>query len=368
VHRLTTFDAAPPHVVDMRALTIIPRQPDSMRLMEVPEPVRGPSRLLVDMIAVGICGTDREMLAGRYGWPPPGRERLVIGHESLGRVVEAPQASGFGRGDHVVGIVRRPDPVPCAYCAAGEWDMCRNGRYTERGIKELDGYASDRVVLEPEFAVKVDSALGDAAVLVEPASVVAKAWDHATSIGNRSRAWNARSVLVTGAGPVGLMAALLGTQRHLDVHVYDRITGGIKPGLVRDLGAVYHAGDIDVLGDLAPDIIIECTGATPVIADAVARTGPSGIVCLAGLSSGGHAIRMDVRSMNRDMVLENDVVFGSVNANRAHYEAAVDALQRADRSWLSRLVTRRVPLDEWTRAFDRAPDDVKVVLKLGESE
>ena len=349
----------------MHALTVVPGREGSTALVDVPEPDISAGSLLVRTLAVGICGTDAEIVAGRYGWAPAGRERLTIGHESLGEVIEAPHASGFLPGDLVVGIVRRPDPVPCRYCAAGEWDMCSNGLYTERGIKALDGYASERFRLEPEFAVKVDAALGHLGVLVEPASVVAKAWEHAERIGGRSKAWRPSSVLVTGAGPIGLLAALLARQRGLDVHVFDQVVDGPKPGLVRDLGATYHGGAPSTLGALTPDIIIECTGATAVIADAVTRSAPSGLVCLAGVSSGGHKVGIDLGRVNRQLVLENDVIFGSVNANRTHYEAGAAALARADRAWLSRLISRRVPAGNWRQAFTRQHDDVKVVIEFG---
>jgi threonine dehydrogenase-like Zn-dependent dehydrogenase len=349
----------------MKALTVIPGEADSAALIDVPEPEVDAGSLLVRTLAVGICGTDAEIIAGRYGWPPPARERLTIGHESLGEVLEAPVASGFARGDLVVGVVRRPDPVPCRYCAVNEWDMCSNGLYTERGIKARDGYASERFRLEPEFAVKVDTALGQLGVLNEPASVVAKAWEHAERIGGRSAAWRPTSVLVTGAGPIGLLAALMGRQRDLEVHVFDQVVDGPKPQLVGDLGATYHGGNLSVLGELTPDIIIECTGATPVIADAVTRSAPSGIVCLAGVSSGGHTLDLDLGGVNRRMVLENDVIFGSVNANRRHYKAGASALARANRAWLSRLIRRRVALDDWREAFVKHPDDVKVVLEFG---
>jgi threonine dehydrogenase-like Zn-dependent dehydrogenase len=331
-------------------------------VVDVPEPPLDDGSLLVETLAIGVCGTDLEIVAGAYGWAPADRDRLIIGHESIGRVLDAPADSGFARGDLVVGIVRRPDPVPCAYCRVGEWDMCRNGRYTERGIKERDGFASDRFRIEPSFAEKVDVRLGDLGVLVEPASVVAKAWDHAERIGSRSRAWRPGSALITGAGPVGLLAALMARQRGFEVHVFDRVTDGPKPGLVRDLGAIYHGGELAVLGTLAPDIIIECTGATSVIADVVTRSAPSGVVCLAGVSSGGHTIRLDLGDVNRRMVLENDVIFGSVNANRAHYRLASEALAKADRAWLSRLITRRVAVDDWQQALTRRSDDVKVVV------
>lgn len=346
----------------MRALVVTPGHTESGRLLDVPEPSLSDGSLLVQTIAIGICGTDVEIVEGRYGWPPPGFDHLIIGHESLGRVLDAPSESGLTADDLVVGIVRRPDPVPCSYCAVGEWDMCRNGRYTERGIKERDGYGSERFRLEPSFAVKVDATLGHLGVLLEPASVVAKAWDHADRIGQRSSAWTARTVLVTGAGPIGLLAAMIAVQRGFNVHVFDRVTDGPKPELARALGATYHGGDLSVLGGLEPDIIIECTGATPVIADAVTRTAPSGIVCLAGVSSGGHTIRFDLGDINRRMVLENDVVFGSVNANRTHYELAAEALAKADRGWLSRLITRRVKLADWEQCFVRQPHDIKVIL------
>jgi threonine dehydrogenase-like Zn-dependent dehydrogenase len=351
----------------MKALIVIPGRSGSTALIDVAEPDIADGSLLVRTMAIGICGTDVEIVSGRYGWAPPGSTHLTIGHESLGEVIEAPHASGFSPGDLVVGIVRRPDPGPCRYCAVNEWDMCRNGLYTERGIKERHGYASDRFRVEPTFAVKVDPALGDLGVLVEPASVVAKAWEYAGRIGGRSAAWRPESVLITGAGPIGLLAALMGRQRDLDVHVFDQVQDGPKPQLVRDLGATYHGGALSTLGQLAPDIIIECTGATPVIADAVTRSAPSGIVCLAGVSSGGHTIDLDLGGLNRRMVLENDVIFGSVNANRAHYEAGAAALSRADRTWLSGLISRRVPLDSWRQAFIRQPDDVKVVLAFDAS-
>jgi glucose 1-dehydrogenase len=346
----------------VRALTVTPGTPNSAQLCDVPEPAAGDGDILADTVAIGVCGTDLEIISGRYGWPPPGRKYLVLGHESLARVREAPAGCGFSPGDLVVGIVRRPDPVPCAYCAVGEWDMCRNGRYTERGIKERDGFAAERIRIEPAFAVAVDRSLGVLGVLLEPASVVAKAWDHAERIGRRSSAWNPKTALVTGAGPIGLLAALLGRQRGLDVHVFDRVTTGPKPRIVADLGATYHAGDLSALGMLKPDVIIECTGATPVIADALTRTGASGIVCLAGISSGRHAISLDLGGIDNRMVLQNDVVFGAVNANRRHYDMAAAALAAADLSWLSRLIARRVPLAAFHEAFARQADDVKVVI------
>ena len=193
----------------MKAITVVPEKAGSVDLTELPEPPESDGPVLVRTLAVGVCGTDLEIVSGQYGWPPPGKDRLILGHESLGRVLEAPADSGLARGDLVAGIVRRPDPVPCANCGVGEWDMCRNGRYTERGIKEIDGYCSDRFRIEPKYAVKIPAHLGLLGVLMEPASVLAKAWEHVERIGERAL-WKPRRVLVTGAGPIGLLAALMG--------------------------------------------------------------------------------------------------------------------------------------------------------------
>jgi threonine dehydrogenase-like Zn-dependent dehydrogenase len=240
--------------------------------------------------------------------------------------------------------------------------MCRNGRYTERGIKERNGYGADYFRIEPDFLVKVDHSLGDAGVLVEPTSVVAKAWDHTERIGRRSRAWQPQTLLVTGAGPIGLLAALLGAQRGLDVHVLDHHDSAAKRTIVHGLGGTFHLEKLTELDSLKPDIVMECTGAPSVVRDALGRTAPDGIVCLVGVSSPGHDLDVDIGSLNRTMVLDNDVVFGSVNANRRHYEDAVAALERADREWLSRLITRRVPVEQWTQSLDPQSDDIKVVV------
>ena len=226
----------------MRAVTVVPLEKDSV---DLPEPPEADGPVLVQVRAVGVCGTDLEIINGDYGWPPPGEARLAIGHESLGEVLQAPDDPDLAEGDLVVGIVRRPDPVPCANCAAGEWDMCRNGKYTEWGIKEHHGYARERYRIPAEFAVKVDAGLGDLGVLLEPATVVAKAWEHISRIGSRAT-WQPATVLVTGAGPIGLLAALLGRQLGLEVHVLDQVTEGLKPQLVADLGATSHHGTIAV--------------------------------------------------------------------------------------------------------------------------
>jgi glucose 1-dehydrogenase len=332
----------------------------------MPEPSVTDGSVLARTVALGVCGTDREIISGEYGTAPPGETRLILGHESLGRVETAPTASGFSPGDLVVGIVRRPDPVPCCACAAGEWDMCRNGLYTERGIKERHGYGADRFRIEPEFAVRIDPGLGLLAVLLEPTSILAKAWDHVERIGCRSKSWRPRSVLVTGAGSIGLLAALMGAERKLEVHVFDRHWSGRKPELIEALGGKrYFSLDV-ALDQSKPDVVMECTGADAVIAALLGRTAPGGIVCLLGVSAPGRTKDIDIGAVNRTIVLDNDVVFGSVNANRDHYHRAVQALMSADRDWLSSLITRRVPLERWSEALEHREGDIKTIIEFSQ--
>jgi threonine dehydrogenase-like Zn-dependent dehydrogenase len=346
----------------MKALTIVPGKANSASVQDVPDPPASEGSILVRAVALGICGTDFELISAQYGWPPPGSDHLIIGHESLGRVEQAPPNSGFAKDDLVVGIVRHPDPVPCVACAVGQWDMCRNGKYTEHGIKQRNGFGSEHWRAEPEFLVKLDAGLGEVGVLMEPTTILAKAWDHITRIGERAL-WKPKTVLVTGAGPVGLLAALIGAQRGLEVHVLDRVQSGPKPQLVHDLGGTYHTGALDKLG-FTPDIVIECTGVASLIVGAMNLLGNDGILCLTGVSSHGQKEPVDIGTLNRNIVLENGVIFGSVNANRAHYEMAGQILCKADRNWLSRMISRKEPLSNWQQALQRRPDDVKVVIQF----
>jgi glucose 1-dehydrogenase len=349
----------------VKAITVEPKVPGSARLEEVPEPDPRDGAVLVEAIAVGVCGTDVEIVEGKYGWAPEGKARLVLGHESLGRVLDPGPARGLARGDLVVGIVRRPDPVPCANCAVGEWDMCHNGLYTERGIKQIDGYMSERWRIEPEYAMKVDRSLGLLGVLLEPTTVVTKALEQVVAVGQRSM-WEPRQVLVTGAGPIGLLAAMLVRQHGIETHVLDRVESGPKPELVRALGATYHSGSVDGIG-FAPDVIIECTGVGQVITDSVRAVGPGGIVCLTGVGTGGRVVGPATADVAAAAVLKNNVILGSVNANKRHWYKASKALARADRAWLARLLTRRERPEAFATALQRRPDDIKVVVQFAEA-
>ena len=348
----------------MKAITVEPHKPQTAHLEDIPEPDARGGSVLVEAIAVGVCGTDVEIVEGKYGWAPRGKTRLVLGHESLGRVVDPGSSGALQKGDLVVGIVRRPDPVPCSNCAVGEWDMCRNGQYTERGIKQIDGFMSERWRIEPDYAVKVDHTLGLLGVLLEPTTVVTKAWEQIFAVGQRAF-WEPRTVLVTGAGPIGLLAALIGVQHGLEVHVIARTSSGPKPELVRALGATYHTGAVAGVG-FEPDVIVECTGVGQVITESIQAVGAGGIVCLTGVGSGGPPAGIPTADVAAAAVLKNKAVVGTVNANKRHWYKAGEALARADRSWLARLITRRERPEDFVQALERESKDIKVVIQFAD--
>ena len=214
----------------MKAITVEPHDAGSARLEDVPEPDVHEGAVLVEAVAVGVCGTDVEIADGKYGWAsgrdaPRPRARVARARRRSRPPVSLTRANSSSAS---FGGPTRPLPN----CAVGEWDMCRNGQYTERGIKEIHGFMSERWRIEPEYAMKVDPSLGLLGVLLEPTTVVAKAWEQVAAVGQRAF-WEPRTVLVTGAGPIGLLAALLGKQRGLEVHVLDRVETGSKPDLVR---------------------------------------------------------------------------------------------------------------------------------------
>ena len=220
---------------------------------------------------------------------------------------------------------------------------------------------AERWRIEPEYAVRVDPELGVLGVLLEPTTVVAKAWEQIVSIGRRTF-WDPQTVLVVGAGPIGLLGALIAVQHGGEVHVLDRVDSGPKPALVKKLGATYHTGSIADLG-LRPDIVLECTGVIGLIQQSIACVSPGGIICLTGVGPADSAA-VSAAALATDAVLKNLVVFGSVNANRRHYYRAAKALAAADRGWLAQLLTRRVGLGQVQAGLQRAAEDIKVIVEM----
>ncbi len=354
----------------MRVVVITPGEQGSDRLVDLPDPVPGDGELLVEVLAVSVDGTDDELVAGEYGEAPPGEEHLVIGHESLGCVREP--VGDLPAGQLVAAIVRRPDPVPCLNCAHAEWDYCLNGRYTERGIKGRHGLLAEYYTEHPDYVVAVPEQLAAVGMLVEPTTIGEKALEQVDTIQQRLT-WRPQRALVTGAGPIGLLAAALLALRDLEVIVYDMAEAGPKLGLAAELGARYVQADTVPLGhDLAEevgpiDIAIEATGFSPLAFQLLDTIGSNGVAVLTGVSGGQRRSELPVDHLNLETVLHNKVLVGTVNADRANFEAAVRdlvAVQERWPGWLERLITRRVPLPRYEEALRRGPEDVKVVIDV----
>jgi threonine dehydrogenase-like Zn-dependent dehydrogenase len=337
----------------MKAVVVTPLQAGSGRVTEVPDPKMRTDEVLVRVRQVGVCGTDLEILNGEYGTAPDGEEYLIIGHESLGQVEEVgANAEDLSPGDWVVAMVRRPDPVPCRNCAAGEWDMCLNGLFLERGIKGQHGFLAELYAEQPRFLVKVPERIVPFAVLLEPMTVGEKAVDQIQRIQSRLF-WGPERAMVLGAGTIGLLAGMLLRLGGIEVYFYDRAEKGIKREFAEAIGATYIWADQHKLADLPGqigrvDIVVEATGYSPLAFEAMDVVGKNGIVCLSGVSGGERQQSINTDRLNMEMVLSNKVVFGTVNANQRHFRMGVRHLVMIDAlvpGLLSRMITDRLPLD-----------------------
>lgn len=355
----------------MRAIAVIPGQHGSAHLEnDAPEPVVEPGHALVRVLEAGVCGTDVEIHDGLYGEAPPGSSFLILGHENLGRVESSPPDSHVQPGDLVVATVRRPCPERCVPCASGQNDMCVTGHFTERGISGLHGFMSERYSESPAYLVKLPGHLRPFGVLLEPMSVVQKGIDHAYRIQERL-SWKPRTAVILGAGPVGILGAVALRLRGLDVTVVAReLEGSSKDMLLREAGIRYVSSVTVPLAELPKrtgpiDIVFEATGATAVIIPSMQMLAPDGVCILSSVTGGTKTVEIDVATWNRDMVLGNRLVFGTVNASRAHFEAGARDLESAEArlpGWLARLITRRLPFTDIAKSLVRGPGDIKTVL------
>jgi threonine dehydrogenase-like Zn-dependent dehydrogenase len=361
----------------MKAVTVTPGIPQSAKLTEVPTPIAGPGEVRVEVIRVGIDGTDVEIDRALYGEAPGGEGHLIVGHESLGRVESVGAGvSGLSVGDLVVAMVRRPDQ--CAPCRNGEQDMCVTGQYTERGIKGRHGYLAQYYVERPEHIVKLSTAVRDVGVLLEPLTVVEKGVRHGWKLQERMKMWEPKRALILGAGPIGLLAAMLMRLRGIDTTVYARDPNEQIASRVNELGARYiskldvNGATVNHLGSLPSDygpfdFVLEATGAPSVAMGAMRLAGPDGVVCLASVTGGDVPMEICASCLNLELVLGNRVIFGTVNANRIDFENGVRDLARAVEKWpgwLEKMITRRVPLERFREAFERRPGDMKVVVEI----
>ncbi len=356
----------------MKAVAVVPGAHDSIHVRDEPDPQPGDNEALVRVLEAGVCGTDAEINEGLYGEAPPGSDHLILGHENLGVVEACPPGAGIGTGDLVVSTVRRPCPEACRPCASGQNDMCLTGDYAERGIKRLHGFMSERYAESARNLVRVPERLRRFAVLLEPLSIVEKGVEQAWKIQERL-AWDPRVAVVLGAGPVGILAAALFRLRGLETHVISRDPRGTaREALLSDAGIRFAStaeqSIESVAAGLGPvDVVFEATGATAVVLAAMRMTGAGGVCVLSSVTPSGRPQEADLGAWNRETVLGNKVVLGTVNANRRHFEAGVRDLESAEHrlpGWMGRLVTRRLPFVDARQALERRPADIKTVLEF----
>jgi threonine dehydrogenase-like Zn-dependent dehydrogenase len=352
----------------VQALVTQPGVPHSARVADLPAVVAGPGEVLLRVLEVGVCGTDREIVHGLFGVPPAGRASLVLGHEVL--AVVACAGRGFGQGDLVTATVRR-SCAHCIACAEGAPDSCLTGDYSERGITRLDGFARELVAEDPSQLVTIPSSLGRLGVLAEPTSICTRALRHVRAIGGR-QPWLLQRALVLGAGSVGSLATFLLRLAGVEVWVASlEPPDDPRAGAIAACGARYAwiaDGGLAALREETGgfDLVIEAAGDAQLMADALALVRRSGIVCLLGIDGRDQPVAVDGRVLGVDMILENRVVFGSVNAHRSDWLDGVVALDRVRESWpgaLEALVSRRVPLDRFEEALDNRGGKATLVLQ-----
>jgi threonine dehydrogenase-like Zn-dependent dehydrogenase len=339
----------------MQALVVTPGREGSARIVDRAEPAVVDGEVLVRVLEVGVCGTDREIAHGIFGVAPAQEDELVIGHELLG-VVER-DGPGFSRGELVAATVRR-SCGHCRACAEDAPDSCLTGDYVERGITRLHGFAQELVAEDARELVRIPTSLGRLGVLAEPASICARALRHAQVIGGR-QPWQLERALVLGAGAVGrLMTALL---RLHDIEVWT-VSLEVHDDLVEAVGA-HYTNDIAGLGQF--DLVVEAAGDAQLMADSIGFLRRSGVACLIGIDGREQRVGVDGRTLALEMILGNRVVFGSVNAQRQDWHVAVEALDAARVRWpdaLDGFVKLRAPVDDFAAAFAERRGKATLVL------
>ena len=370
----------------MKAVAAFPKS-RRIALVDHPEPrVEDPHDVALRILEVGVCGTDREICAFEYGTPPAGSDYLVIGHESLGEVAEVgPGVTRVRPGDLVVPMVRRPCAIPtCIACADDRQDFCFTGQFTERGINQRHGFMTERVVDHEKYMNVVPRELRDVAVLAEPLTIAEKAlrqiwevqmrlpWACASEPGRP--AGHCRAAVVLGAGPVGLLGAMALSASGFTVFVYSREPApNPKSETVEAIGGHYVSSQQTSPEELAArvgniDVVYEASGASGVSFDLMRVLGTNGIFVFTGVPGRKSPIELDADTLMRRLVLNNQVVFGTVNADRAAFEAAIAHLGEFRRRWpeaLAALITGRHPIERHAALLGGQAGGIKHVIALG---
>jgi threonine dehydrogenase-like Zn-dependent dehydrogenase len=369
----------------MKAVAVVPDR-CQVRLVDHPEPaLAAPTDVKLRMLEVGICGTDREICAFEYGTPPAGSDTLVIGHESLGEVVAVgPQVTRVEPGDLVVPMVRRPCPHRhCLACRTDRQDFCYTGDFVERGIKMAHGFMTEFVVDDEKYMNPVPAALRDVAVLVEPLTIAEKALMQIWQVQQRlpwacpitpGRArGNCHTAVVLGAGPVGLLGAMALVVNDFDTTVYSREpVGSPKADLVTSIGAHYVSATTDSIPALAArvgnvDVVYEATGASTISFEMMKVLGTNSVFVFTGVPGRKAPIELDADLLMRNLVLKNQVVFGTVNAGREAFENAirdVGTFRQRFPAALSALITGRFPIEAHRDLLVGQATGIKNVISL----
>ena len=372
---------APPRPM-MKAIAVIPGKAGSVHLATMPRPaltdVPGGRGVLVQVLRVGVDGTDKEINAAEYGAAPEGFDFLVIGHESFGRVeAVGPNVTELAVGDYVVATVRRPGHS--LYDVIGTNDITTDDVYYERGINLRHGYLAEYYVDDGEFLVKLPGGLREVGVLLEPTTVVEKGIAQAFEIQRRLRVWRPGKAAVMGAGTIGLLAAMALRIRGMDVTVFglDR-RPFLNSDLIEALGARYESTrDLPVMAGAAKhgpfDLIFEATGYSPIVFESMQALAKNGVLVLSSVTGGDRMVSVPADRINLDFVLGNKVMVGTVNANREYFETGVKDMATCEAQypgWLGRLLTHPVDgLENYGQLFEEltmGKGAIKVFCRVAE--
>lgn len=362
----------------MKAIAIVPGKKNAF-LTDRPEPtVSAPDEIKIKILQVGICGTDREEVAGGRADPPSGNNELVIGHENFGKVVEVgSEVKSVKVGDYAMFTVRRD----CEVCICGHHnDMCFTGKYTERGIKGRDGYQVEYAVDKERYLIKIPEAIKHLGVLAEPMSVSEKAINESLRIQSaripeaQEDTWlNDKQVLVAGLGPIGLLAAFILRLRGakvLGLDIVDENT--LRPSVLKEIGGTYIDGrkiktlDLDdAYGEI--DMIFEATGVPQLEFELIDALGINGIYVLTGIPAGERPLNIIGAPLLQQMVLKNQLLVGSVNASVDDFKRGIEELTEANKQYanaINKVITERVPIDRFEDAFtNHIADEIKCVIE-----
>ncbi len=359
----------------MKAVAVTPKTQNSARLVEMdkpkPDELKNGRGVLVEVLRVGACGTDREINNGEYGVAPEGSDFLVLGHENFGRVVETGEnVTELTEGDYVVATVRRPFGHSI-YDTIGQQDFTTDAEYWERGISRIHGYWSEFYAESADFLIKIPEKLVDIAVLLEPLSIIEKGLKQAEDIQKRLDIWQPQTAAVLGTGNVGLLTVMALRMRGLEVHGFglDLPEGYLNAELCKQIGATYDStkelslsASVEKYGEY--DLIFECTGYSPMAFEAMQCLNENGVLILASVTGGDRKTdQVPTDKINQEFVLGNRVMVGTVNANREHFEMGVKdfALCEAMNSgWLAKMLTHKIEgLENYEKAFEILNDSGK---------